>query len=722
MRRLLALRSALAAYAVPVRRPQVALLSVLLLALQLPLLSPAVAASPVTHALAVSGTEVAMYPAFSPGVERYGLTTTAATGGAVEVVASTSDASGTIFVNGRPIAEGRTTVSGLNAGDEISVIFEDLAGTEVHSIVYLPAQFPAMTEVVPAAPGTSPGDLLVTLNRYSGDESPNFEAALDTHGVPSYVRSNPATSPAGDFKPVATPGHYSVWRAPASPGRTGGEVVELDSAFEVVRRLSTIGPTDTDVHDSVLRPDGSRILLAYEPNRTSGLTDALIQEVGPDNQVVYTWNSSDHMDPATETTSDPGAPDYAHINSIEVLPDGDILASFRHLSAVLKIAWSAHDGFSRGDIVWRLGGKHSDFDFVDDPDGGPCANHAASQLANGHVLIFDNGSVQLGAEPNRCLDASGQPVARPRTRITEYSLDPQAGTASLVWSYDPPQRYTHFAGSARRLSNGNTLIGWGSERRALASEVGANGQVLWELKTEGGYLSYRAVKANVPDVVKPVVDVTRPAEGATYVVGQQVTSDFGCQDRGGSSLTSCLGDRGALDTSTAGRHTFEVIGTDGDGNTQRVTRHYDVTAAPMSRPDLSIHVAGGRRVGTDVYGGTSGQQVTQSLRRRGVRKTAWVRVQSGGNRTDRVRVLGASGNRKFRVRYYLGRRDVTRRVVRGAFGRTLSPGAHVDLKIVATRLRPARVGNRYRVVVSGTSGLDRSRSDQVAERLKATRR
>ncbi len=689
----------------------------------MPAMPAAAAASTVTHDISVSGTEVGMYPAFAPDIERYGVTTTAATGGAVTVAATTSDPGGTVLVNGRPASGPSTMVSGLSGGDEISVIFHDAGGTEVHSLIYLPARFPEMTEVVPAAPGTSPGDLLVTLNRYSGGDSPNFEAALDTHGVPTHVRSNPAGSPAGDLKAVATPGHFSVWRGPAPEGRTGGEVVELDAAFAEVRRLSTVGLVDTDVHDSVLRPDGSRILLAYEPDSATGLIDAVIQEVDAGGDVVYTWDSGDHLDPASETTNNPGDPEYAHINSIEVMPDGDILASFRHLSSVLKIAWSAHDGFDRGDVVWRLGGRASDFVFPNDPDWGPCANHTATPLANGHILIFDNGSAAVGTDPARCVDATGQQVSRPSTRITEYALDPDLGIATLTWSFQPPQRFAYFAGSARRLDNGNTLVGWGSERRALASEVDSGGQVLWELSTGDSYLSYRAAKANVPDVTDPVVDVVVPAEGASYAVGQSVLSDFGCTDRGGSSLQSCTGPRGALDTAAPGPHTFTVTGTDGDGNATTQTRHYDVAApTPTSRPDLSIRTPGGRWAGADIHGGTARQQVSQALPRRNARRTAWVRVQNEGNRIDRVTVRGSAGNRRFRVRYYLGRLNVTSRVVAGSYRRGLRPGAHVDLKVVVSRLKRARVGNRYRVVVRGFSALDGRRTDRVAENLRATRR
>jgi len=48
----------------------------------------------------------------------------------------------------------------------------------------------------------------------------------------------------------------------------------------------------------------------------------VIQEVDAAGSIVHTWNSADHMDPATETTSLSTAEDYAHINSIRVMDDG----------------------------------------------------------------------------------------------------------------------------------------------------------------------------------------------------------------------------------------------------------------------------------------------------------------------------------------------------------------------------------------------------------------
>jgi outer membrane protein assembly factor BamB len=104
--------------------------------------------------------------------------------------------------------------------------------------------------------------------------------------------------------------------------------------------------------------------------------------------------------------------------------------------------------------------------------------------------------VTLGSDPRHCVDPgdpTGPTIERPQSRVTEYALDTNAGTATLVWSFQVNGRFTYFAGSARRLANGNTLVGWAAERSATASEVSPQGTTLWELKNDAGYLSYRVI-------------------------------------------------------------------------------------------------------------------------------------------------------------------------------------------------------------------------------------
>ncbi|HQR26710.1 MAG TPA: aryl-sulfate sulfotransferase [Nocardioides sp.] len=672
------------------------------------------AATPPTHTLAVSGAGVGMFPAFAQGTERFAVTTTSATAGTVTVTASTSDPSGTVLVDGRPEPDGTATVDGLVEGDEISVIFSDSGGTRVHSLVYLPAEFPQI-ELVTRKAGLAPGYVALTLTRWSQDPHAEFETAVDRNGVPVYVTGENAGSL--DLKQAAN-GHYTVGRPTTTPDRTGYRIVELDDHFRPLAAYETALMTNTDGHDSIVRPDGSRILLGYEPNAGTGRLDAVIQEQAPDGQVVYTWNSGDvpGEDLHAETVADPSAADYAHINSVWLTADGNLLASFRHLSAVLKIDWRTDDGDGRGGIIWKLGGRDSDFTFVDDPyPGGPCAQHTASELPNGHILVFDNGSASMFG--SLCVDPAdrgGPTIDRPFTRVTEYALDEGAGTATLVRDVAPAARFGFFAGSASRLANGNTLIGWAASRDAVATEVGPTGEVLWEIRTppvdptnpNDFYSTYRAALMQVPDAQAPSVTLDAPAEGATYPWAARVTADFGCTDRGGSSLRQCTGtaDR-QVDTTVPGEHTYTVTARDGAGNLTTVTHHY--TVAPAARhPDVSIRLVGsGGWVGDGVYGTVAEQQVAAQLRRGGT-VTVAVRVQNDGRRDSAFRISAATGSKRFSVRYLAAGVDVTSGVGAGRFRTAvLAPGEQAVLRAVVTRTGRARAGDakwfRVRAVPAG---------------------
>ena len=680
-------------------------------------------AAPPTHTLTVSGAGVDSYPAFDPGTERYAVTTSAATGGAITVAAKTSDPSGHVLVDGRDQTGHPVTVTGLSAGDEVSVIFNDSAGTEVHSLVYLPAGFPALRAVT-KQPGIAPGLVALTLTQWN-QPTPNFETLVDVNGVPAYVRRS--TDNALDLK-LQPNGHVSVSRKTTTPGRTGSAVAELDGAFREVGRYETSGLVNTDDSDSVLLANGHRILVAQEPNATTGLVDDVIQELSETGAKLFEWNSGAHG-LAAETMVAAGNKDYAHIDSVVVMPDGDLLASFRHLSAVLRIARTAHDGFQVGDIVWRLGGRHSSFTFPDDPQAGPCGQHHASVLPNGHILVFDNGSggidIPLCVNP---ANPAGPAVDRRFSRVTEYDVS-QPGTAHLVSSYVPPGgRYNFFAGSAQRLANGNTLVGYATIRGAVATEVDASGTAVWELKDATAvdpqpyYSTYRALKFAVPDALEPVVTVTGLPDGATVAAGATVTPEVRCTDRGGSSLRSCSATGltgGHLDTATPGSRTWSVTARDGAGNAATVTRHYTVAAAGVQvRPDAAIRLSGASWTGNDVYGGPSRQTVRRHLTRGGS-VVAVVRLQNDGSSADRLRVRGTAGSRAFRVTYRAAGRDVSRAVLRGTYRTArLAPRGSVQLRVRVTPPPAARAGAERTVRVRAISVVRPSLVDVVALQVR----
>lgn len=574
----------------------------LVLAAPLAATLPAGAAEAPVRAVTVGGDGVGAWPDYDPGIDRFAIGTTGATDGTVTVTASSSDPGGTVLIDGRPVDNGASTVvRGLDPGDEVNVQITDLAGSTNQSFLYLPAGFPRIRS---EQQGTGPDPGLVFLGLASYLSETAYETAVDDHGVPVRVSNAPK---AHDFKPSGLgDDHYTVARLQRGSTNedAGYRIDELGPRFGVVDR-HTLAPDrsrgirrdDTDFHDVQMLPDGRIILVGYQRfERRSGRTwlDAVIQVLGKQGRAQFTWTSKGHVRPREAYVLGSRGQDYAHLNSVQMQPNGDIVASFRNTGQVLRIATRKHHGHRPGDVVWRLGGERNEFAFVGDPYAGFCAQHDARILPNGHLLLFDNGARKVDDGPlhpqtaDMCPDPanpSGDRVARPQSRVVEYDLDPRARTATLVWSHQVPGRYAAFAGNAQRLASGHTLVGWWNSQdltspetaAPLVTEVDPAGLTTWSL-TAQGWFSYRAHKGTAPDRTPPRAKVVRPADGAVYQAGQTVLADFACTDRGGSNLATCTGDVGhgrAVDT-TPGVHTFRVVATDRNGNTRARTVRYEV--------------------------------------------------------------------------------------------------------------------------------------------------
>ena len=670
-----------------------------------------VLASPV-HDVSVSGAGVITYPSFSPGVARYGITTTGATGGTVTVAASTSDPAGRVLVNGQVAPGGSHNLTGLEPGDEVAVFIEDSAGTARHSFIYLPTGFPVLERTTPdPAPGAlQPGAVLLTLSQWVRPTPPaldTFETAVDVNGVPLFAHRTDASM---DLQRQPN-GQLTVFRRSAVPG-AGDDLVVLDDALRPVATRRTVGLKNTDGHDAILLPDGTLWLMAYEPRNPdgSGLVDAIIQRIDPDGRVGFQWSSAPYVADSVVAQND-----YAHANSMQVLADGDLLVSFRHFSSVFKIATSEHDGFEPGDVIWKLGGRDSSFTFPAG-EGGPCAQHTARQLPSGHILIFDNGSWNPSGA--LCVDPAnpqGPPVQRVQSRIVELALDEEVGTATVAKSYAPPSWFAIFAGSAQLQANGNTLIGWAEETRALTTEIDPDGTAVWELRDPAvddpgsfPYFTYRAAKAVVPDAIDPVVSVAVPADGSSYVEGSRVATSFDCSDRGGSSLQQCQGPA-TLDTSSPGPHSVTVTASDGAGRVTTVTRAYQVTAA--TGVDVSIRKAGSRRwAGEGSVGPAKAQRVRAALARAGGKAKVVVRLRNTGALPARLTVDVDHSGTGFRV---VGARHTT--------GPVLQPGQTWLLRLTVVRRASARPGDHVLVTLSGATQQSPVRSDAVSVRVEAQR-
>jgi hypothetical protein len=158
---------------------------------------------------------------------------------------------------------------------------------------------------------------------------------------------------------------------------------------------------------------------------------------------VWQWRSLDHVDIAETVTADQmGSPfDYFHINGIDVDRDGNLLVSARNTSALYKVSRRT------GRVLWRLGGKRSDFAM------GPATQfgfqHDPRLHEDGHTIsLFDNGP------------RPGEP--QPESRAIVLAVDQRRRQVRLKREIRHRAPIFAFAtGSNQLLPNGNRLVTWG---------------------------------------------------------------------------------------------------------------------------------------------------------------------------------------------------------------------------------------------------------------------
>jgi len=435
--------------------------------------------TPELDGLEVDGVEIGLKPAFDPEITRYSVLASDPGGDLrVEVSAHASlqiEIDGAEVVSGVPVA-----LPNVAPGSEFTIEVANQAGdARTYQVSYLPADFPNFS--VTARDSTASPDPIYLSTRSHGSY---YVVKLDNNGVPLFYRKTEQLS--FDFKKHPT-GEVSY--AEFAPGTTRATQVVLDEDYTEVDRVTTVGLVDTDEHEFVIRPNGNYIVLAYEAvvrdltefglGPAEKLRDGIWQELSPDHEVLFQWNSWDHMVFDETVYLERDARDYSHMNSLFVDDDGNWIVSSRGMAQILKIDRAT------GDVIWKLGGVQNQFTFINDPFGGLCGQHTASILENGHLLLFDNGQYCYPEMPER-----GE-----LTRIVEYAIDEDAMTAELVWSYSKEGAYTQSQGSAQRLENGNTFIGWGAGTRYLATEVNPDGEIVFELQARaatGNTQSYRA--------------------------------------------------------------------------------------------------------------------------------------------------------------------------------------------------------------------------------------
>ncbi len=342
----------------------------------------------------------------------------------------------------------------------------------VHILEGLPADFPKFKITVSNNP--DPDYLFLGVTSANNP----YIMILDNNGRPIFYKRTPSGTYDFKVQPNGLLTYYDM---------KSGCYYAMDSTYAVVDSFKCENGYTTDIHELRLLPNGHALLIGRD-TRTMDLSKTIsggsthasvignvIQELDKNKNVVFQWLCWDHLD-ITDSYYDltQSTIDFTHANSIDIDDDGNLIVSFRNLQEIDKIDRET------GNIIWRFGGKKSQFKLLNDSLGFSW-QHAARKLTNGNIILFDNGCKR-------------QPALMSFSRAVEYKLNTQSNTAEMVWQFrNTPDIYSIGLGYAQRLNNGNTLIGWGAALPTV-TEVRPDGTKSFEISFQENIYSYRAYR------------------------------------------------------------------------------------------------------------------------------------------------------------------------------------------------------------------------------------
>lgn len=361
----------------------------------------------------------------------------------------------------------------------------------IHHIVstssYITSSTPLSTKIARQIPVTVLKNTNQNLNAYYfvstisyNTTYPNRCMILDANGNIVYDRIT--KSYALDFKMLSDSLiSYFDW--------DGDCYIVMDLNFNVVDTVRAGNGYITDNHELKYDKHTGHYFILAQQNAPVNMADSvvggnanamvlgsIIQEIGKNKSVVFEWKTLDYL-PITDAVGvNLGASniDYIHCNSIDLDTDTTLLLSSRHLNEIERIDRRT------GRLIWRFGkpAKNQMFTFINDTSGFSY-QHSANRLPNGHILLYDNGNYRYGVRSSRAV---------------EYMIDEENHTADMVWEYkNSPDVVSDFMGSAQRLTNGNTLIGWGGASTTF-TEVDPSNNKIFEAALPSWAYSYRAFR------------------------------------------------------------------------------------------------------------------------------------------------------------------------------------------------------------------------------------
>jgi len=209
-------------------------------------------------------------------------------------------------------------------------------------------------------------------------------------------------------------------------------------------------------HDVIELDNGNFLSMSYTFRDVEypdlGLTHVagdLLVEITPDGEVVWEWDSFDHLDPQRrrdgfdDVILDPATltngQDWTHGNGMIYDAATDtILFSMRHQD------WLVQIDRATGDVLWRFG-EEGDFQLVQGT--WQYHQHSPQWQADGTLLLYDNGNANPNLED-----------ALETSRAVRYAIDTEAMTVTQVWEDEAEDFLSIIAGDADRLPDGSVLV------------------------------------------------------------------------------------------------------------------------------------------------------------------------------------------------------------------------------------------------------------------------
>ncbi len=373
---------------------------------------------------------------------------------------------------------------------------------DVQSFQSRPDLRPATVRVTSSSPGAS--DIFLTAMNGPLQWGPMI---VDRRG--SLIWFDPIPGPRTDAadlnvqtyrgQPVLT-----WWQGFQNYGGSGSnEDVIVDRNYRTIATVRAGNGLTADIHEFNITPQGTALITAYRliqlkvtsPGGTPReiiVPNCFVQEIDiPTGNVLFQWDSLDHVPLSYSHSAVFLFDDYFHINSVEQDADGNFVISARNTWAVYKI------DHRTGKVLWELGGRHSSFTMG--PGTRTAYQHDARVHPGGLISIFDNGSL---------------PEVHAQSRVVLEQIDTSGHTATLVreWVHSP-SLLAPWEGSAQLLPGGQVFVGWGGLPNF--TEFDRNGRQILDGRFVDFIASYRAFEHpwNAQPETPPALAVIRSSGG-----------------------------------------------------------------------------------------------------------------------------------------------------------------------------------------------------------------